>query len=52
MPYKEDSGQTSSEVFAETSIVDPHISQQSSQSLDTSKASNVSGTPPQSSVPR
>ena len=52
MPYKEDSGQTSSEVFAETSIVNPHSSQQSSQSLDTPKASNVSGTPPQSPVPR
>ena len=52
MPYKEDSGQTSSKVFAETSIVDLHTSQQISQSLDTSEASNVNGTPPQSPVPR
>ena len=46
MPYKEDSGQTSSEVFAETLIVDPYTSQQISQSLDTPEASNVNGTPP------
>ena len=52
MPYKEDSGQTSSEVFAETLRVDPHTSQQISQSLDTSEASNVNGIPPQSPVPR
>ena len=52
MPYKEDSGQTSSNVFSETSITDPHTSQQISQSLDTSEASSVNGTPPQSPVPR
>ena len=52
MPYKEDSGQTSSEVFAETSMVDPHTSQQIPQSLDTSEASNVNGIPSQSPVPR
>ena len=52
MPYKEDSGQTSNEVFTETSIVDPHTSQQISQSLDTSEASNVNGTPSQPPVPR
>ena len=52
MPYKEDSGQTSNEVFAETSIVDPHTSQHISQSLDTSEASNVNGIPSPSPVPR
>ena len=52
MPYKEDSGQTSSNVFSETSATGPHTSQQFSQSLDTSEASNVNGTPPQSPVPR
>ena len=45
-------GQTSNEVFAETSIVDPHTSQQTSQYLDTSEASNVNGIPSQSPVPR
>ena len=52
MSYKEDSGQTSNEVFAETSIVDLHTSQQISKSLDTSEASNVNGIPSQSPVPR
>ena len=52
MPYKEDSGQTSSTVFSETSITDPHTSQHFSQSLDTSEASSFNGTPPQSPVPR
>ena len=52
MPYKEDSGQTSSNVFSETSATGPHTSQQFSQSLDTSEASSVNGTPPQSPVPR
>ena len=52
MPYREDSGQTSSNVFLETSVTDPHTSQQFSQSLDTSKASSSNGTPPQSPVPR
>ena len=52
MPYREDSGQTSSNVFLETSVTDPHTSQQFSQSLDTSEASSSNGTPPQSPVPR
>ena len=52
MPYKEGSGQTSSNVFSETSITDPHTSQHFSQFLDTSEASSVNGTPPQSPVPR
>ena len=52
MPYMEDSGQTSSNVFLETSATDPHTSQQFSQSLDTSEASSSNGTPRQSPVPR
>ena len=52
MPYQENSCQTSNEVFAETSIIEPHTSQQISQSLDTSETSNVNGTPPLSPVPR
>ena len=52
MPYNENSGQTSSEVFAETSIVDPHTSQQTSQYINTSEASSVNGIPSQSPVPR
>ena len=52
MPYREDSGQTSSNVFLETSATDPHTSQQFSQSLNTSEASSPNGTPPQSPGPR
>ena len=52
MPYMEDSGQTSSNVYLETSTTDPHTSQQFPQSLDTSEASSPNGTPPQSPVQR
>ena len=56
MPYMEDSGQTSSNVFLETSsTIDPHASQQIPQSsihTYTSKASSPVGTPPQSPAPR
>ena len=52
MPYQEDSGQTSSEVFTETSSIEPHTSQQISQSLNTSETSNVNDTPPPSPIPR
>ena len=52
MPYREDSGQTCSNVFLDTSTTDPHTSQQCSQFLDTSKTSSSNGTPPQSPVPR
>ena len=52
IPYMEDSGQTSSKIFLETSATDPHTSQQIPQSLDTSEASSPNGTPPQSPAPR
>ena len=52
MPYQEDSGQTSNEVFTETSSMEPHTSQQISQSLNTSETSNVNDTPPPSPNPR
>ena len=52
MPYMEDSGQTPSNVFLETSAIKPHTSQQIPQSLDTYEASSPNGTPPQSPVPR
>ena len=52
MPYQEDSGQTSNEVFTETSGIEPHTSQQTSQSLNTSETSNVYDTPPPSPIPR
>ena len=48
----EDSGQTSSNVFLETSATDPHTSRQIPQSLDTFEASSPIGTPPQSPAPR
>ena len=51
VPYMEDSGQTSSNVFLETSATDPYTSQQIPQSLDTSEASSPIGTPPQSPAP-
>ena len=41
MPYQEDSGQASIKVFTETSSIEPHTSQQSSQSLNTSETPNV-----------
>ena len=53
MPYVEDSGQTSNNVFLETSSsIDPHVSQQISQSpihTDTSKVSSPIETPPEQS---
>ena len=56
MPYQEDSGQTSTEVFTETSDTKPHTSQQSSKSLDisetTQKVSQVNKTPPPPLMPR
>ena len=52
MPYMEDSGQTSSNVFLEISATDPHTSQQIPQSLDTSEASSPNNMPPQSAAPR
>ena len=52
MPYQEDTGQTSNEVFTETSGIEPHTSQQTSQSLNTSETSNVHDTPPPSPIPR
>ena len=52
MPYQEDSGQTSNEVFTETSSIEPHISQQISQSLGTFETSNVNDTPSPSPIPR
>ena len=52
MPYQEDSGQTSNEVFTETSGIEPHTSQQTSQSLNTSEISNVHDMPPSSPIPR
>ena len=55
MPYQEDSGQTSTEVFTETSDTKPHTSQQHSNSLnilETTQVSQVNKTPPPSPVPR
>ena len=55
MPYQEDSGQKSTEVFTEASNTEPHTSQQLSKSLDiseTSQVSKVNETPPPSPVPR
>ena len=55
MPYQEDSGQTSTEVFTEASDTEPHTSQQLSKSFDiseTSKVSKVNETPPPSPIPR
>ena len=52
MPYQEDSGQTSNEVFTETSSIEPHTSQQIPQSLNTSETSNVNDTPSPSPIPR
>ena len=55
MPYQEDSGQTSTDVFTETSDTKPHSGQQQSNSLnilETSQASQVNETPPPSPVPR
>ena len=42
MPYQEDSGQTSTEVFTEASDTEPHTSQQLSKSFDISETSQVS----------
>ena len=55
MPYQEDTGHTSTEVFTETSDTPPHSSQQHSNSLNTSETphvSKVNETPPLSPVPR
>ena len=55
MPYQEDSGQTSTKVFTETSDTKPHTSQQSSEPFDisgTTQVSQVNETPPPSPVPR
>ena len=52
MPYQEDSGQTSIEVFTETSDTEPHTSQQLSKSFDISETTNVNETPPPSPIPR
>ena len=55
MPYQEDFGQTSTEVFTETSDTKPHSSQQQSNSLnilETTQVSQVNETPPPSPVPR
>ena len=55
IPYQEDSGQTSTEVFTEASDTEPHISQQLSKSFDiseTSQVSKVNETPPPSPVQR
>ena len=55
MPYHEDSGHTSTEVFTEISNTKPHSSQQHSDSLNTLETTQVSQaneTPPPSPVPR
>ena len=52
MPYQEDSGQTSTEVFTETSNTEPHTSQQLFKSLDISETTKVNETPPPSPIPR
>ena len=55
MPYQEDTGHTSTEVFTETSDIKSHSSQQHSDSLNTIETAQVSQddeTPPLSPVPR
>ena len=52
MPYQEDSGQTFTEVFTETSNTEPHTSQQLFKSLDISETTKVNETPPPSPIPR
>ena len=52
MPYQEDSGQTSTEVFVEASNTEPHTNQQLSESFDISEATNGNETLPPSPVPR
>ena len=55
MSYQEDTGHTSTEVFAEISNTKPHSSQQHSDSLNTLETTQVSQaneTPPLSPVPR
>ena len=52
MPYQEDSGQTSTEVFTEISNTKPHTSQQLFKSLDISETTKVNETPPPSPIPR
>ena len=57
MPYQEDTGHTSTQVFTETSDTKPHSSQQHSNSLnslntlETTHVSEVNETPPLSPVP-
>ena len=55
MPYQEDSGQTSTDVFTEISKSEPHISQQTAKFPDISDISETSKaheTPPPSPIPR
>ena len=52
MPYQEDSGQTSTEVFTEASDTEPHTSQQLSKSFDISETTKVNETRPPSPIPR
>ena len=52
MPYQEDSGQTSTEVFTEISSIEPHTSQQLAKSLDISETSKANETPPPSPIPQ
>ena len=52
MPYQEDSGQTSTEVFTETSSTEPHTSQQLAKSLDISETYKANETLPPSPIPR
>ena len=52
MLYQEDSGQVSNEIFTETSSIEPHTSQQISQSLNTSETPNVNDIPSPPPIPR
>ena len=52
MPYQEDPGQTSTEVFTETSSTEPHTSQQLARYLDISETSKTNETSPPSPIPR
>ena len=52
MPYQEDSGQTSTEVFTGSSDTEPHTSQQLSKSFDISETRKVNETPTPSPIPR
>ena len=52
MPYLEDSGQTSTEVFTGTSDTEPQTRQQLSKSFDISETTKVNETPPPSPIPK